>query len=159
MLPLQDNNVVLTNLLPADPEPDQIVKLPKGQYAGGSNIIYLYKHDKLIGATAQLTSIQNISGKYEIARTTTTTKLNKNDIIRITGKQYIFDSVIFVNGFGWSGYDYLPEPQILLDKTYRVLHAKSVGQTAENFYLYDKICLETLTENKNATTNPTTVTK
>lgn len=159
MLPLQDKNILLANLLPENPEPKQVVEFPKGQYVGGSNVIAIYKNNKLIGATTQLTPIQNVSGKYALERTTTNIWLIENDTIQIVGKQYIFNSVIFIDGFGWCGHDCLPEPQTLMDKTYRVLYAKPVGQTAEDFYLYDRVCLEVLTEKKNATTTnvpPTT---
>jgi len=161
MIPLQDKNALLVNLLPENPKPGQVIEVPKGQISAGQMSLTFIAAIKLIGTTTQLMPIQNVSGKYEIARTTTNTKLSKNDVIRVVGRQYIFNSVIFVDYFGWLGYGHSDEPQILSDKTYKILHVMPIGPTTKDCYLYEKICLETIMEDANEPNepNPATVTK
>lgn len=148
MLPLQDRNVILSTLLPDDPKPEQIVEMPKGQTVGGSNVINLYIKNELVGSATQLMPIQNVSGKYELIRASLKKEIRKGDRLKVVGRQYIFNSVIFIEYFGWIGYGIINKPQVLLDKTFKVLAAIPIGPKSDGFILYEKICLETAMEEK-----------
>jgi len=144
MLPLHEKAVMLENLLPEDPEDGVIVEAPKGQTLGGSTVISVYMKNKPIGSIASLIPIVNVSRKYTANRLSSNIPIKKGDIIRITGRQYSFDTVIFVQYFGWIGYKASKEPVVASDKFYRVLAAIPVGPEEPDCLLYEKVCLEAL---------------
>jgi len=145
MLPLQERSNILENLLPDDPKDRQIVEYPEGQIVGASTVLSVYKSNKHIGALTSLYPITNVSRKYSATRLASNTAIKEKDIIRICAQQFAFNSVIFVQFFGWMGYKVIGEPQTISDKFYKVLATIPIGpKTAANFFLYEKVCLESL---------------
>jgi len=145
--PLQDRNALFQHLLPADPEPDQVVNMPEGQVIGGANVINIYMDTKLIGSATQLSAVPNVSGKYDLTRVSSKRVIKLRDTLQVVGRQFVFNSVIFVEYFGWVGKDTVGEPQILSDKLYTVLAALPIGPNTEGFQLYEKVCLDAITTN------------
>lgn len=142
---LQERVAILTALLPEDPEPNQVVVMPEGQIAGAANVLYLYKDSALLGSASSFTPVGNVAKKGSLTRATTTTPIKRGDILRVEYVQLNFQSVMFVQYFGWMGHD-IASKQTLNNKTYRVLHVLPLGKPTANFNLYERVCLEHVEE-------------
>lgn len=141
---IHDRSAMMQPMLPEDPEPGQVHTLPEGQIAGGANVLSVFKHEMLIGSTTNLVPISNVSGKYYTERLSSSQELKKGDTIRIVAQQYNFNQITFVEYFGWIGSGVTSTPTSLSDKIYRVLAAIAIGPNTNNFWLYEKVCLEIL---------------
>lgn len=148
MFPIHERATLIQNQLPDDPEDRQIVEFPEGHPVGAATVISIYKKNKLVGTTTTLSPIPNVSKKYATSRLSAVTPIREGDVLRIVGYQYAFNSVIFIQYFGWVGHQTTGEPTILSDKFYRVLAATPVGPEDKNsdFRLYEKVCLTVLEE-------------
>lgn len=148
MLPLHEKSSVVEQLLPEDPEDRQVFELPEGQLVGGATVVSVYKHGKLVGSLSSLYPIVNVSRKYSGTRLSASTSIQEKDVVRIVGRQYSYNSVIFIQYFGWLGYKATGEPVVVSDKFYKVLAITPAGPEEEpsDFHLYEKVCLEALEE-------------
>ena len=157
MLPLQERTNLLESMLPDDPEDRQVVEYPEGQVVGASIVISVYKQDKRIGAASSVYPIVNVTRKHTANRLSSNVPIAEKDVIRIVAQQFTFNSVIFIQYFGWIGYKVIGEPLITSDKFYRVITAIPVGpKDNAEFHLYEKVCLESLEVNSDAKPTQTT---
>ena len=149
MLPLHEKAVMINNQLPDDPTDKQVVEFPEGQVVGGATVISVYLKDKLVGSLSSLYPIVNVTRKYSADRLASNTLIKEGDVLRIVGRQYSFNTVIFVQYFGWIGCKPAGEPQVTSDKLYRVIAAIPVGpDDSPDCYLYERVCLDALEEKK-----------
>jgi len=143
--PLQGGRAnIIEAMLPDDPEPGQKFKLEKGQTVGGATVINIRRSGELLGSIQTLNPIPNLSGRYAAVRVTSTRELKPGELLRVQGLQYTFISLQFVEGYGWMGDKTLKDPTVLLDKYMRVLHVLPVGDTTENFYLYEQVAFSAI---------------
>lgn len=148
MFPLQEHNALLETLLPEDPEPGKVISFPTGHTVGGTSIISIYNHaGRLIGSASQLAPIANVSRMYELSRLSTCEAVAEKNEIRIIARQFNYNSVIFIQYFGWIGHGCEKIPIVLSDKKYRVIAAIKTGpEEPSDFYLYEKVCLTIMEE-------------
>jgi hypothetical protein len=149
---------MLQTVLPEDPEDGQIVTMPQGQIIGGANVINVERSGKLLGNVSQIAPVYTSSGKYEALRVATCDQIKTGDILHVKGWQYNYTSLIFLEGFGWAGYEYDENnPTSLMDKHMRVIAALQIGRHGLNCYLYEKVCLQLIREGETrekSTSNP-----
>jgi hypothetical protein len=150
MFPLQEHNALLETLLPEDPEPGKVVTFPEGHTVGGSSIISIYnKTGRLIGSASQLAPIPNVSRMYELSRLSACEAVAEKNEIRIIARQFNYNSVIFIQYFGWIGYGFEKNSIVLSDKKYKVIAAIKTGpEEPSGFYLYEKVCLTSTEETR-----------
>jgi hypothetical protein len=157
-----DRTAILHATLPEDPDDRQVVTMPKGQTIGGANVITVTRSGKLLGSVAQIAPIYTSSGKYEASRVATCSQIKKGDILHVHGHQYNYVSLMFLEGFGWTGYDVDEQnPLVLMDKHMKVIDAFRIGPHTPYCYLYEKVCLQLIREGETRekpTSNPSTVT-
>lgn len=148
MLSQQEQNNFLASLLPDDPEPGKIVTFPEGQTAGGSTVLSVYDHqDTLIGAASEITPVPNVSGMYMLSRLSSCRALNEKYPIRVITRQFHYNSVIFIQYFGWIGYSFNDKSLTLFDKKYKILALTKTGpEEPSDFFLYEKVCLTNMEE-------------
>lgn len=144
--------VTLDALLPPDPEPGQIFQMPEGQVGGASTMNFIYVGGNCVGHTSQFARVANVSTRSYLGRTVTSAPLLKNVIIRVLGEQFTFASLIFVEYFGWSVYEYNPKPEVLLDAKFEVVHAIPMKKQNSDLYTYDRVCLKKHKEETDART-------
>jgi len=153
-----DRTAMLQSVLPEDPEDGQIVTMPKGQTIGGANVINVERSGKLLGNASQIAPVYTSSGKYEATRVASCERINAGDILHIRGWQYNYTSLIFLEGFGWTGYESdETNPIQLMDKHMRVIDALRIGRYSPSCYLYEKVCLQLIREGETrekSTCNP-----
>jgi hypothetical protein len=146
----EERYVTLDALLPANPEPGEIFKMPEGQIGGASVMNFIYAGGQHIGHTAQYARVTNVSACSRLGRTVSSVPLMKGLNIRLLCEQFTFKSLIFVDYFGWTVYEYNPKPTVLLDELFTVTHASTMYKANSKLYVYDDICLEKYKEESDA---------
>ncbi len=146
--PINEATAMLPCKVPEDPEPGQVFNLPRGHYAGGATILHVYHKTKLVGSAPRLIPVINVARKYVLERAALSVPLKRNDIIRVQALQLSFTQVTFVEYVGWVGTKTHKEELVVSDKFYKVLTAVPIGAQGEHFFLYEKVCLNTLEPKK-----------
>lgn len=135
--------------LPNDPHDGMVFEAPEGAAIGGAVVLEIYSNGALIGSAQQLSPVQNVSRKYTITQVCTSEPVKKGYTLRVTGHQYLYNQATFIDGFGWVGTGVQEKKLELSNGVYKVIAALEIGPTDSNCRLYDQICLETITEEKN----------
>lgn len=147
-LPLDDSTIMLPYQLPEDPEPGQVIDLPKGQSIGGAVVLNLYFKRELVGSASRMIPIPNVTRMYRAERVTSSVELPRNALVRVQALQFSFVQVTFFQYFGWIGTKTAKKQTVLSDKYYKVLAALPVGPASENFRLYEQLCLQVINPSK-----------
>jgi hypothetical protein len=147
-LPVDSQTVMLPYALPSDPEPNQVVDLPKGQIIGGASVLNIYHKRVLVGVLNRLIPIPNVTRMYRGERVTSSVPLQRNALIRVKALQFSFVQVTFFQNFGWIGTRSAEKQVVLSDKFYKVLAAIPVGPSGKNFHLYEQLCLCIIDQDK-----------
>lgn len=146
MLPLTTRHSLINSLMPDNPKPGEEFSLPDKQVLGASILVSVYIVDDLIGDAVQLAAVPNVSGKALLSRVTTRIPLRRGMRIRVVSQQFSFDSIVFVQHFGWLGCHALPEATQHSSTRYRIEHVLRVGPDTDKFYIYEKVCLTQIEE-------------
>ena len=134
--------ITLDALLPAEPANGQVFDMPEGQVGGASTMTFVYAGGRCIGHTSQFARVANVNTCAYLGRTITSDPLVEGMVVRLLGEQFTFKALVFTQFFGWGVHTYNPEPKVLLDGTFRVVHAVPMRKPNSSLYAYDRVCLE-----------------
>jgi hypothetical protein len=132
---------MLEATLPEDPKDKETYTVPEGQIAGASYVLHLKKDGEEIGTAEQLDRVANVSGKATLSRTSSFQELKKGDTLETVFKRYDYKSVIFVDYFGWMGYECYKKVETMECNMWKVLAVLTVGPQSQGKYFYEKLCL------------------
>jgi len=132
---------MLDATLPTDPEANEVYCVPEGQVAGASYVLHIKKDGEDVGTAEQLERVVNVSGKATLSRTSSSQAIEKGTLIETAFKRYDYKSVIFVEYFGWIGYDCYEKVETMERNKWKVLAVLTVGPQSPGKYFYEKLCL------------------
>ena len=90
------------DLLPADPKDGDIVVSPDGSPMGELVSILVYREgDGPIGQAQAIERVTNVSFKSILKNCATRLPLKKDDQLLIVVNQYLYDSIIYTEFYGW----------------------------------------------------------
>lgn len=139
----------MDNYLPDDPLPGQIVEVPDGVDGGKVTHILVYEGDTLIGEAQQLIKVENVSRKWQLGRTHAASPIKPEARLRVRAITKHYASLIFVEYFGWTGFQYKKEETLLSDRMYEVLHTATYFTVQDGPNIYELICLNAIDEGEN----------
>jgi hypothetical protein len=128
--------------LPSDPLPGQVVKVPDGIEAGDAVHVLLYTSEgNVLGESQRLSNVENVSRKWQLGRTVCSSKLAPEDVIHLRAERRPFDTLIFVEYFGWVGHTYR-NAEVIREGDYEVLYAAPYSLHAKaDIHVYELVCL------------------
>lgn len=141
MLPITEQQGLLQHILPENPQNGEVYAVPEGQIAGASILVCVYKGNTPVGVAAHLAAIPNVSNAAWLHRVVCSDPINTGDIVLVRGERMLFKSVIFIDGFGWLGYEVYDKIDVIHEKTYKVLHAFILPQQNAKQLIYERLCL------------------
>jgi len=133
--------------IPADPNPDQVVKANEGTVLGASYVLYIYRKRVLLGTAEQLQKIANVSNKAYLSRVMLHTPISKGDLLTVQFCCHTIQSIIFKEGFGWVGHTYYPKVDVTESYNVKIIDFLPIIGRKQT-YFYEQIRLEKLKEKK-----------
>ena len=146
--PISQAPELLEQLMPENPQPGDIVKMPEGYSCGEAHDIAVLLNGERVGSATGLRRIENVSNIYEADKVTVYgISLNYGDIIRIENYRYTYVSLMFVEFLGWRGREVYQPYDVTHRADYQILQSLMNSQPGK-LTIHEKMCLKQIPKEK-----------